>query len=185
MIAGRIAYSKPTFTAIYDQLLARLDTLNKVLLSKTYLVGERISIADVFVVSALQNAFTGLVDKSAREKLPNVVRYFQTVVNHAKLAPIFDNGAPQLTETQATFQPPAKEQKPKEAKPEQPKAPKAPKAAKPKEDDDEPEPDVPAEPKVKNPLDDLPKSAFNLEEWKRQYSNLDTRTGAIPWFYEK
>ncbi|NXD32726.1 EF1G factor, partial [Spelaeornis formosus] len=34
-------------------------------------------------------------------------------------------------------------------------------------------------------LDDLPKSSFNLEEWKRQYSNLDTRTGAIPWFYEK
>jgi elongation factor 1-gamma len=108
-----------------------------------------------------------------------------SVINHPKLAEIFDNGKPQLTETQATYQPPAKEQKAKEPKPEQPKAPKAPKAAKPKDDDDEPEPDVPAEPKVKNPLDDLPKSSFNLEEWKRQYSNLDTRTGAIPWFYEK
>ena len=36
----------------------------------------------------------------------------------------------------------------------------------------------------KNPLDDLPKSAFNLEEWKRQYSNLDTKD-ALKWFYEK
>ena len=46
---------------------------------------------------------------------------------------------------------------------------------------------MPAEPKVKNPLDDLPKSAFNLEEWKRQYSNLDTRGagGSLEWFYEK
>jgi elongation factor 1-gamma len=92
-----------------------------------------------------------------------------------------------LTETQPTYTPPAKEakkdSKPKEAKPAEPKAPKA-KAPKPADDDEE-EPDVPAEPKVKNPLDDLPKSAFNLEEWKRQYSNLDTRTGAIPWFYEK
>jgi len=33
-------------------------------------------------------------------------------------------------------------------------------------------------------LDDLPKSAFNLEEWKRQYSNLDT-PDALKWFYEK
>lgn len=109
-----------------------------------------------------------------------------SVINHPKLVAIFDNGKPQLTETQATFQPPAKESKPKEAKPEQPKAPKAPKAAKPKDDDEE-EPDVPAEPKVKNPLDDLPKSAFNLEEWKRQYSNLDTRGsgGSLEWFYEK
>ncbi|KAK1921338.1 hypothetical protein DB88DRAFT_500426 [Papiliotrema laurentii] len=185
ILAGRFAYSKPTFQGIYDLLLQRLDTLDKVLLSKTFLVGERITLADVFVVSALQNAFTGLVDKAARSKIPNVVRYFETVINHPKLAEIFDNGKPQLTETQATYQPPAKEQKAKEPKSEQPKAPKAPKAAKPKDDDDEPEPDVPAEPKVKNPLDDLPKSSFNLEEWKRQYSNLDTRTGAIPWFYEK
>lgn len=43
---------------------------------------------------------------------------------------------------------------------------------------------VPAEPKAKNPLDDLPKSAFNLEEWKRQYSNLET-PDALKWFYEK
>jgi elongation factor 1-gamma len=44
---------------------------------------------------------------------------------------------------------------------------------------------VPAEPVAKNPLDDLPKSNFNLEQWKRQYSNLDTRGEALPWFYEK
>jgi len=112
-----------------------------------------------------------------------------SVINQSKLAPIFDNGKPELTETQPTYTPPAKESKakdskPKEAKPAEPKAPKA-KASKPADDDDEPEADVPAEPKVKNPLDDLPKSAFNLEEWKRQYSNLDTREGAIPWFYKK
>jgi elongation factor 1-gamma len=38
----------------------------------------------------------------------------------------------------------------------------------------------PAEPKAKNPLDDLPKSSFNLEEWKHVYSNRDTRdVGAL------
>lgn len=117
-----------------------------------------------------------------------------SIINHPKLAPIFDNGSPTLTDVQKSApekpKEPTKEQKPKEVKEPKaeaaPKAPKAPKAAKPKDDDDDDEePLVPEEPKVKNPLDDLPKSAFNLEEWKRQYSNLDTRKEALPWFYEK
>jgi len=78
MIAGRFAYSKPTFTSIYEALTGRLQTLDSILLSKTFLVGERITLADVFVVSALGNLFTGLVDKAARSKIPNVVRYFET-----------------------------------------------------------------------------------------------------------
>jgi len=185
MIAGYVPYSKPSYEALYKSLSDRLELLNKILASKTFLVGERITLADVFVASSLNNAFTGVVDKATREKVPNVVRYFETVINQSKLAPIFDNGKPELTD--AAPSPPSKPKadKPKaEAKPAEPKAPKA-KAPKPAEDDDEPEADVPAEPKVKNPLDDLPKSAFNLEEWKRQYSNLETREEAIPWFYKK
>ena len=62
-------------------------------------------------------------------------------------------------------------------------SPAAPAEKQDEEDDD----DVPAEPKVKNPLDDLPKSNFNLEDWKRAYSNMDTRGsgGSLEWFYEK
>ena len=43
------------------------------------------------------------------------------------------------------------------------------------------------EPKAKNPLDSLPKSSFNLEDWKRAYSNKDTRgaDGSLEWFYQK
>jgi elongation factor 1-gamma len=78
MIAGRLAYAKPTFTSIYEALVGRLELLNKILLNKTFLVGERITLADIFVATALQNAFTGLVDKATREKVPNVVRFFET-----------------------------------------------------------------------------------------------------------
>lgn len=55
----------------------------------------------------------------------------------------------------------------------------------PEEDDDD---DIPKEePKAKNPLDSLPKSNFNLEDWKRAYSNLDTRGagGSLEWLYSK
>jgi elongation factor 1-gamma len=56
-----------------------------------------------------------------------------------------------------------------------------------REAEEEEEPLVPEEPKKRNPLDDLPKSSFNLEDWKRAYSNLDTRGsgGSLEWFYDK
>lgn len=79
---------------------------------------------------------------------------------------------------------PKKEEKPKEA----PK-PKAAEKAKPKKEEaEEEDDDIPKEePKPKNPLDFLPKSSFNLEDWKRKYSNFDTRGtgGSLEWFYEK
>lgn len=40
-----------------------------------------------------------------------------------------------------------------------------------------------AKPKEKNPLDLLPKSSFVLDEWKRTYSNNDTRPTALDWLW--
>jgi elongation factor 1-gamma len=185
IFSNRYPYHKGIYTAILDSVNARLATLEQVLLDRTWLVGERITLADVFVATALTNAFSGPIDASMRAKIPNVVRYLNTFVNQEKLKSIFDNGNPELTQ-ERTYQPPAKPaaaEKPKAAASPAEKKEKAPK--KKEVDEEEEEPLVPAEPKVKNPLDDLPKSAFNLEEWKRQYSNLDTRKEALPWFYEK
>jgi len=105
----------------------------------------------------------------------------ETVINQPDLKSIY--GETQYTEKQMTFVPPPKEKK--EKAPAQPKVGK--KSKKEIEDEDEEEPDVPPEPKAKNPLDDLPKSTFNLEEWKRAYSNKETRgsDGALEWFYNK
>ena len=77
---------------------------------------------------------------------------------------------------------PPKEKK-AEPKKEEKKAEKKPKKA--AEDDDDDFDDKPVEePKAKNPLDLLPKSTFNLEDWKRAYSNMDTRGagGSLEWF---
>lgn len=81
------------------------------------------------------------------------------------------------------FVPPPKEKK--EAKAEEKKAEKKPKKV--VEDDDEDDKPFVEEPKAKNPLDSLPKSEFNLEDWKRAYSNMDTRGpgGSLEWFYNK
>ncbi|WWC97498.1 hypothetical protein V866_004381 [Kwoniella sp. B9012] len=183
-LQGVLPYNKPNFDGIVKKINERLSVIDNILASKTWLVRERITLADVFVVSALSQLFATIIDGEARAKIPNVIRYFETFVNHPKLLEIFNpiNLIEKVTPPAAS----AKEQKPKAEKaPKEPKAPKAPKAK--EVDEEEEEPLVPAEPKVKNPLDDLPKSAFNLEEWKRQYSNLDTRGagGSLEWFYEK
>ena len=119
------------------------------------------------------------------------MRHLETVVNQPKLAGIY--GEIIYTEKAIQYTPPPKEKKEKEKEKEaQAPAPKTEKKAekkpKAKEAEEEEEEDlVPAEPKVKNPLDDLPKSTFNLEDWKRAYSNKETRGagGSLEWFYEK
>ncbi|EIW73240.1 elongation factor 1-gamma [Tremella mesenterica] len=183
-----VPYSKATFNGLMERLWKRLNSIEAYMLHRTFLVGERLTLADITIVTSLTNLFTSSIfDASSRAKVPNLVRLVETVIRHPKLALIFDNGNPQWTEVCPPYQAPAKE-KPAAAEkaPKAEAAPKAPKAPKKKEEEEEEEEDlVPAEPKAKNPLDDLPKSAFNLEEWKRQYSNLDTRKEALPWFYEK
>jgi elongation factor 1-gamma len=114
----------------------------------------------------------------------------ETVVNQPQLKSVY--GEIKYVEKAAQYVPPAKEKKePKPAPaPAAPKAESKPKA-KPKpaeeDDDDDDEPLVREEPKAKNPLDLLPKSTFNLEDWKRAYSNKETRgpDGSLEWFYKK
>merc|ERR1711909_240401 len=71
-----------------------------------------------------------------------------------------------------------KEAKPK-AEPAKKKEPEKKKEAEPALDDS----GIPAEPKKKDPMDALPKGTFDLEEWKRFYSNNE-EDDSIKWFWE-
>ncbi|KAJ8454595.1 hypothetical protein ONZ45_g19245 [Pleurotus djamor] len=175
-------YNKPIHVASDERARRALRTLDAHLLQHTFFVGERITLADLTVASIVQRAVTINVDAAARSEFPNLIRHLETIVNQPKLKDIF--GPVEYAEKALQYVPPAKEKK--EPKPAPAPAPKAEKKPKAKEDDEEEEPLVPAEPKVKNPLDDLPKSTFNLEDWKRAYSNKDTRgaDGSIEWFYQ-
>ena len=158
--------------------------------TRTFFVGERITLADLYIASVIQKAVASTFDADLRAQLPNLVRHLETIVNQPKLKGIY--GETTYVEKAMQYTPPPKEKKEKEVKPAAAAppaaAPKAEKKPKAKEVDDEEEDNlVPAEPKVKNPLDDLPKSTFNLEDWKRAYSNKETRGagGALEWLYEK
>ncbi|KAH9834491.1 elongation factor 1-gamma [Rhodofomes roseus] len=184
LVNGALApYTKPIHTAFLDRVERSLGTLEKHLTSNTFLVTERITLADITLASVVQRQLTYLIDAPLRAKYPNVIRHFETVVNQPSLIAVF--GPTEYVEKAKQFTPPPKEKK--EAKPAAAPAPKAEKKPKVKEEEDDDLDLVPKEePKEKNPLDLLPKSNFNLEDWKRAYSNKETRGpgGAIEWFYE-
>lgn len=56
-----------------------LDILNKILLTRTYLVGEAVTMADISVVCALLPAFQRVLDAADLSKSANVLRWFKTI----------------------------------------------------------------------------------------------------------
>ena len=169
-------------TTLAERQVRSLKTVEAHLSTRTFLVTERITLADITLASVILRAVAVTLDAPLRAQFPNVIRHFETVINQPALKPVF--GDVTYIDKALAFTPPPKEKK--EAKPAAAPAPKAPKPK--KEEAEEEEDDIPKEePKAKNPLDSLPKSTFNLEDWKRAYSNKDTRgpDGALEWFYQK
>merc|ERR1712173_471504 len=123
----------------------------------------------------------------------NVTRWFNTVVNQPSAKAVL--GQVDLCTKMAEFD--AKkfaefsgkgdnkkgkgEKKKEEKKKAEPKPKQEKKKPEPKEEDDMMDMPMPA--KKKDPLDELPKGSFDLEEWKRFYSNNDEEE-AVKWFWE-
>ncbi|KAJ3067305.1 Elongation factor 1-gamma 1 [Podochytrium sp. JEL0797] len=164
-----------------------LTVLNQHLLNHTYLVGETITLADITVVCGLLHFYRLVFDASFRASFKNVTRWFTTCVNQTQFKDVVGEVA--LCEKVAVageYKPAVVEKAPKVKAEKAPKAPKAAPAKKAKEVEEEEEESFADEkPKAKNPLDLLPKSDFNLDEWKRFYSNNDTRPTACNWFWDK
>ncbi|KAI9758304.1 MAG: hypothetical protein M1815_003506 [Lichina confinis] len=175
-LIGRDSYNKKNVEESAKATNKAVGVLESHLLLNTYLVGERLTLADIFSVGVFTRGFQYVFDKKWREEHPNVTRWYETVYNQ----PIFSEVVPKLSfiEEAVKYQQPKKESAPKKEA-----APKA--AAKPKQkeaDEDEDE-DKPA-PKPKHPLEALEKPTLILDDWKRKYSNEDLRKVAYPWFWE-
>jgi len=185
LVGGHLApYSKPIHNTFLERQTRALATVEKHISTRTFFVGERITLADIYIATFTQRACAVNLDVAARAKLPNLMRHMETIINQPKLKGVY--GPTTTLDKPPQYVAPKKEKEAKPAAEPKPAAPKAEKKPKPKDDDEDDDNGVPEEPKVKNPLDDLPKSTFNLEDWKRAYSNKDTRgkDGSLEWFYE-
>lgn len=173
VLLARIPFNKKLLDTSNTEVDNYVVELEKRLVNHTYLVGERLSLADLFVASCFYRCFTLTFGKKWRSSHPVFMRWFNTVAATEYLSYFFDN-VKFIDEPVAPPKPAKKEKKdePKKAekKAEKPAAAAAPEPA--------PEPK-----KVKHPLAELGNPTIALDEWKRVYSNKDTRKEALPYFW--
>jgi len=182
---GIMQYNKANEARAKEDIKAALNCLNKHLLTRTFLVGERISLADIAVACTMLNLFKYVLDPAFRKPYQNVVRWFKTIVNQPNVKAVI--GEQVLATKMAEFDAKKwqefsgkgkKEDKPKKAAQPEKKAEK-----KPEKKVEEPPMEEPKPVKKQDPLDALPAGTFNMEEWKRFYSNND-EDDSIKWFWE-
>lgn len=205
-------FNKQQFDESKNEVLRLLHDLDSFLLSRTFLVGERISLADIAVSCNLLPAYQHVFDAEVRKPFVNVNRWFETLINQPEFKKIlgsvklcekseqFDAKKFKEIESSTSHSTHANEsggkkdkKKDKDHAKEAPKdAPKKEKKPAAHEDDDGAENgDLDAtelalaeEPKKKDPFESMPKGTFNMDEFKRVYSNEDTVTKALPYFWE-
>ena len=166
-LVGRKPYNKKAVDEAAQLTAKAVAVPEEHLKHHTFLVGERITLADLFCAVLLNRGFQYFFDKQWRQSHPNTTRWYETVVNQPILTAVAKKldylEKPALTNVA-------------------PKAAEAPKPAK-----AAPAPAAAAAedaPKPKHPCDLLPRSAFPLDEFKRYYSNNDTPK-AMEFFWEK
>merc|ERR1739848_397377 len=144
----------------------------------------------IAVCCTLLSLYKQVMDPSFGGAYQNVNKWFTTVVNQPNAKAVL--GEVVLCSKEAQFDAKKfaefsgkgdkkKEEKPK--KEQQPKKEPEKKKEKPAEKAEEEDDGMPKEPKSKDPLAALPKGTFDLEEWKRFYSNND-EDDSIKWFWE-
>lgn len=200
-LLGILPYNKNNAERARQDVNATLAVLNQQLLDNTYLAGERITLADIIVFANLLSLYQYVLDAPARATYGNLTRWFNTILNQKQVAAVVKNYALCTAALQADPKKYAEFQKqqlggaggaaaaPAAAAPAAKKADKPKKADKksesePAEELDEAELALAAEPKSKDPFDSLPKGTFNMDDFKRSYSN-ESEDVSVPYFWTK
>lgn len=193
---GIMQFNKGATERAKEDIKKAMNVLNEHLLHHTYLVGERVTLADIVVACTMLSLYTNVLDQGFRKPFGNVNRWFTTVVNQPEVQKVL--GAVVLAEKMAEFDSKKfaemkkaagggdsgkkdKKKPEKQAKPAEQKAPKPEKVKK----EPEPEPELALEkPKEKDPFAAFPKGNFDMDDFKRFYSNND-EDKSVPYFWEK
>jgi len=193
---GIMQYNKAATDRAKEDVKSALNALNQHLLTRTYLVGERITLADISVACTLLHLYQYVLDPTFRKPYQNVNRWFTTIVNQPQVKAVIGDfsicvkaaefDAKKFAEFQGSQGKDNKKDAKKEKKEQQP-AKKAEKKEAPKEEPaelDACELALAEEPKGKDPFDLLPKGTFNMDDFKRFYSN-EEESKSVKYFWEK
>lgn len=170
-LLGYTAFDAAAVKAAATEAHKTLATLDKILAPRTFLVGHRITLADIVMACSLLPAYQNVLDAKERAKYLHLTRWFCTLISQPQFEAVL--GTVSLCNKAL--------ESPKKAEAEKPAEKKVAAVAAEAAAEEEP---VLAAPKPKNPLDLLPPSKFNLNDWKYFYSNNDTRPTAINYFWQ-
>ena len=181
-LLGLSPYIKPNVDAAAAKVDAIAGLFEERLTEFTYLATEEITLADLFGVTAFARGFQYVLGSEWRASHPAIMRWYNTITATDFLKELFAG----FEHCDKPLDPPQNSNKKKDAKKDTKKETKKAAPAAKKEKAAEKPAEKPAEQpkKPKHPLELLGKSSFPLEDWKRMYSNEDTRSVALPWFWE-
>eukprot|EP00923_Selenidium_pygospionis_P036800 GHVN01064492.1.p1 GENE.GHVN01064492.1~~GHVN01064492.1.p1 ORF type:complete len:273 (+),score=51.93 GHVN01064492.1:419-1237(+) len=83
-----------------ENVMTVMEVMNKHLIGHTYLVGERLTIADICVAAPLVEAYKSVFDEAIITKFPSLFRWLHTVINKPAVAKVF--GAVKLAKAAPT-----------------------------------------------------------------------------------
>merc|ERR1711970_924425 len=78
---GIMQFNKNATDRAKEDIKAAMKTLNDHLLTRTFLVGESVTLADIAVACTLLNLYKQVMDPNFRKPFMNVTRWFTTVIN--------------------------------------------------------------------------------------------------------
>jgi len=174
---GFTEYNKPEYDLSMKDIKDYLKILNVQLADKTYLMGNAITLADLEMFGYLRFFMMFVFTEELRKNVfPNVMKWFNNIAKEENTVKVY--GRTLLCKVP---QKPAKFEIPKEQpKKEEPK--------KKKDEDDEGDDsgeDKKDKKKPKNPLDLLPPSTFNLDDFKREFLNSKDKPAVMKDFWTK
>lgn len=169
-----------------------LGFLNKHLSTRTFLVGERVSLADICLVTSLYLLYKQVLEPNFREPYENTNRWFITCINQPQFKSVV--GEFVLCEKMAQFdhkkyQDLHKKETAPSKKDNTAKSKQQTQEAK-KEISAEPELDehemiILQEPKFVDPYKNFPPTELIMDDFKKLYSNESKEEVAMPYFFEK
>ena len=172
-IFGWKNYCKESADKANNRLKEFMRTLDAHLKDKDFVMGSRLTLADVTLFRELKYFFQLVFPKGLRDKLfPNATKWFQRMAETEEVKKVYGK----ILLCNQPLKPFIKEEK--QEKKEEPKKGK-------KHEKEEPQKEEPPKEKKKvNPLDELPPSKLELESFKRAFLNNKNKEDAMNKFWE-
>ena len=166
-IFGWMEHDKDLVNESGKELLNNLKIVDKHLEGKKFLVGDKMTLADVVLVNKIRLIFMMIYPDGLRtHQLKNLNDYFASIMETPEAKKAYGRTLLCKQPVRAYIKP--KEEKKKEEKKKEEKK------------EEEPKP----KPKPKNPLDELPPSKLELETFKRAFLNNKDKEDAMNKFWE-